>query len=159
MNNFMRRKERQITDNNKIIEIIDKCDCCRLGFKDEESVYIVPLNFGYKKEDEKIILYFHGANEGKKVNLIKSQSNIGFEMDTKHELIKDEVACGYSYLYQSIIGNGNISIVEDMTEKISALQCIMKHYSKKDNWNFNEKALERVATFKLVVTNLSCKEH
>lgn len=51
----MRRKEREITDNNKIIEIIDKCDCCRLGFKDEESVYIVPLNFGYKKEDEKII--------------------------------------------------------------------------------------------------------
>ena len=81
----MRRKEREITDNNKIIEIIDKCDCCRLGFKDEESVYIVPLNFGYKKEDEKIILYFHGSNEGKKVNLIKSQSNIGFEMDTKHE--------------------------------------------------------------------------
>ena len=80
-------------------------------------------------------------------------------MDTKHELVKGEVACSYSYLYQSIIGNGNISIVEDMKEKISGLQCIMKHYSKKDNWDFNEKYFERVAVFKLVVTNLSCKEH
>ena len=40
----MRRTERDITDLNKIKEIIENNQCCRLGFIDQSSVYIVPLN-------------------------------------------------------------------------------------------------------------------
>ena len=43
----MRRTEREITDLNKIKEIIENNQCCRLGFIDHGSVYIVPLNYGY----------------------------------------------------------------------------------------------------------------
>lgn len=45
----MRRRDREITDNEKIKEIIKACDCCRLGFNDNGKVYIVPLNFGFTK--------------------------------------------------------------------------------------------------------------
>ncbi len=63
----MRRKDRQITDYEKMKEIMKRCDCCRLGFRDGEGVYILPLNFGFKEVNEKIVLYFHSATEGKKL--------------------------------------------------------------------------------------------
>lgn len=44
----MRRKDREITDFDEMIKIIEKCDTCRLALNDEEYPYIVPLNFGHK---------------------------------------------------------------------------------------------------------------
>ena len=35
----MRRKDREITDKQKIDEIIRGCHCCRLGFCDGDEVY------------------------------------------------------------------------------------------------------------------------
>lgn len=155
----MRRKDREITDYNKMIKIMQKCDCCRLGFIDEDGVYILPLNFGIKEDDGKLILYFHGAKEGKKINLIKSQKHIGFEMDTKHQLVKHDTACGYSYLYASIIGTGEVSLVEDITEKIIGLNSIMMHYSKKQKWVFTEEMVKEASIIKLVVKKWTCKKH
>ena len=40
----MRRKDREVTDSQKIREIILSCRCCRLGFYDNGEVYIVPLD-------------------------------------------------------------------------------------------------------------------
>lgn len=59
----MRQKNREIKDINKIAEVIDACEVCRIAINDEEYPYIVPLNFGYEMKDN-IILYFHSALEG-----------------------------------------------------------------------------------------------
>ena len=45
----MRRKDREVTDPERIDAII-ALHCCRLGFYDNGEIYIVPLDFGY---DEK----------------------------------------------------------------------------------------------------------
>ncbi|MCI1931522.1 MAG: pyridoxamine 5'-phosphate oxidase family protein [Clostridia bacterium] len=68
----MRRSDREVTEPEKINEIILSCDCCRLGFIDKENTYFVPLNFGFTVINNKRIFYFHGAKEGKKIELIKS---------------------------------------------------------------------------------------
>lgn len=57
----MRRTDREIKEFNEIIEVIKKCDVCRLALHDEEYPYIVPLNFGMQLENGKVVLYFHGA--------------------------------------------------------------------------------------------------
>lgn len=155
----MRRKDREITDYNKIIEIFSECDCCRLGLIDENGAYIVPLNYGYEEIDGKLILYFHGAATGKKIELIKMQKTASFEMDRKHKLIEGETACTYSYMYQSIMGNGIISILDNYEEKIHALRLLMSHYSGKSEWDFKKEQVDNIAVIKLEVTNLSCKEH
>lgn len=46
----MRRSDREVTDFNEIVEIINKCDCIRLGFSSEPVPYILPLNFGIEVE-------------------------------------------------------------------------------------------------------------
>lgn len=155
----MRRKDREITDYNRMLEILDACDCCRIGLMDDKGAYIVPLNFGYENQDGKLVLYFHGATAGKKNDLIKEQPIASFEMDRKHELVEGQIACAFSYLYQCIMGKGNIQLVEEHEDKVDALQKIMSHYSDRKVWEFKEEQVRMVAVFKLEVTEWSCKEH
>lgn len=157
----MRRKDREVTDFSKICDIIQRCHCCRVGFYDAEAkqVYIVPLNFGYMVEGEKVTLYFHGAQEGRKIDLIKAAPNVGFEMDTNYKLNEATEACEYSARFQSIIGNGVISLIEDLEEKKQGLEILMKHVSGRDGWEYPEQMLKNMSVMKLEVKELACKEH
>ncbi len=153
----MRRTDREITDEGKIKDIIDRCTCCRIGFNDNGKVYIVPLNFGYLKNENNYIFYFHGAIEGRKINLIKTAPNVGFEMDTNHKLQEAESACAYSASFESIIGNGVVHLVTEVEEKNLGLSLIMEHNTGKKDWIFDGKMVNVTAVFKLEVTELSCK--
>ena len=155
----MRRKDREVADSTRIADIINRCTCCRIGFHDDGEVYIVPLNFGYEAIDNTYIFYFHGAKEGRKIDLIQKNPNVGFEMDTNYALNEADIACGYSARFQSIIGNGIVCIVSEHEEKKLGLSLLMEHNIGKREWSFDEKMLNAVTVFKLVVTKMSCKEH
>lgn len=153
----MRRKDREITDLDEMISIIDQCDVCRLALFDQEYPYILPLNFGYMRKDTTIELYFHGANAGKKLDLIKQNPNASFEMDCSHKLITGEIACDYTMEYESIIGNGIIEMLTE-DEKVHALTQLMKQYSKETEFTFSENHLKAVTVFKLVVGHMTGKK-
>ena len=155
----MRRKDREITDISQIHEIMNSCVCCRLGFYDDGEVYIVPLNFGFNIVDKSTVLYFHGAKDGRKINLITKVQSVGFEMDTDYKLNPGETACSYSARFQSVIGTGMISFVDDKNEKENALRTIMCHNTKKSDWQFTDAMMNSVCVFKVVVDKLSCKFH
>ena len=82
----MRQKNREITDFNEKIEVMKKCDVCRLALNDDGYPYIIPLNFGMSVEGKKVTLYFHSALEGYKVDLMKRDNRASFEMDCNHLL-------------------------------------------------------------------------
>lgn len=154
---MMRRKDREVAELEKIEHIIQSCDCCRLGLADEEEVYIVPLNFVYLKE--KKVFYFHGAKEGRKIDLIRKNGKASFELDTNHALKEGQEACSYSFLYQSVMGTGDIQIVEEETERKEAFSFFMEAYTGKREWAFPEKVLEKTAIIKLEVKKMSAKEN
>lgn len=155
----MRRKDREITDSAKINDIIRSCDCCRIGLSDNGKVYIVPLNFGYVCNNDKRIFYFHSASEGRKLELIKSNDYASFELDTAHKLVPGSSAHHCSYLYQSVMGEGKISIVTDDNEKIAGLNAIMAHYTGKTDNEFDPSVAARTVVIKLEVTEISGKMH
>ena len=158
----MRRKDREVTDPMRIADIISRCTCCRIGFCDDGEVYIVPLNFGYEIKDNDYTFYFHGAKEGRKIDLIHKNPEVGFEMDTDpavYTIGKSETACDYTTRFQSVIGSGIVSIVSEIEEKKLGLSLLMEHNTGKREWAFHEKMVEAVTVFKLKVTKLSCKEH
>lgn len=157
--NQMRRKDREVKEPDKINEIIMSCDCCRLGLADQGSVYIVPMNFGFQEVSGKRFLYFHGAESGRKMELLKKNSSVGFEMDTNHRVNPGNTACGYSFRYQSIIGTGKAALIEDIEEKKEALGLLMEHYSGKRQWTFSGQEVSKTAVIRVEVTELSCKEH
>lgn len=155
----MRRTDREVTDWHETLSVIEACDCCRLGLADGDFPYIVPLNFGFEETAGKLSLYFHGALEGRKISLIAANGKASFELDRKHELVEGETACKYSYKYESVMGVGDIRLLETREEKLLGLQKIMQHYSGKQAWDFDEGALARVHVIRLDVKELSCKRH
>lgn len=155
----MRRIQNEVVDANKIDDIILSCECLRLGLIDGKGVYIVPVNFGFSNEDGKRVFYFHGVNVGKKRDLILKNGYAGFELDTKLQLIENEIACQYSYAYKSVIGNGSIEEITDLSEKKHALDILMKHYSNKKGFAYPEAAVQRLFVFKLAVDDITCKKN
>lgn len=158
----MRRKDREVTDAAKIEDIIRRCSCCRIGFCDDGEVYIVPLNFGYEIRNDTYIFYFHGATEGRKIELIRKNPHVGFEMDTDAAVYKkgeSDLACTYTARFQSVIGNGIVEMVSAPEEKLHGLSLLMAHNAGPREWTFDANMLHAVAVFRLAVTKLSCKEH
>lgn len=151
----MRRKDREVKESEEILSIMEKCDVVRLALNDGGYPYILPLNFGIDIKDDKIELYFHGAIEGKKYDLIKKDNRAGFEMDCGHELVTDSVSGSCTMNYESVIGRGHIEMIPD-NEKFYALNILMKHYHKEE-FAFNKAVMPRTKVFKLVVENITGK--
>jgi len=155
----MRRKDKEITSTNDKLNIVKKCKVCRIGLAENNMPYIVPLNYGYDFENNRLTLFFHSAKEGRKLDMIKNNNSACFEMDCDNRLIEGEKACNYSYAYKSIIGFGKIILIEDVNEKIEALNKIMKHQSEKDvNGDFSDEELKKVIIYKLVVEEFTGKQ-
>lgn len=153
----MRRSDREIKDREQIIQVMEKCDVCRLALHDEEYPYILPLNFGMKAEDGQIVLYFHGAAEGKKFELMEKDNRAGFEMDCSHELVLTEGkdGCSCTMKYESVVGQGRLEPVPE-EEKYEALCALMGHYHKEEH-PFSRAVMTRTRVFKLVVERMSGK--
>ncbi len=120
----MRRQEREISDPKVLESIINKASVCRLAMCEGSVPYIVPLCFGY----EKGALYFHSAIEGRKLEILKKNPRVCFEMDIDCELVKSGDRC--TMKYRSVIGNGQASFIETLEDKRNALDLIMRHYNQ-----------------------------
>ena len=153
----MRRSDREITNKLEIIEIIEKCDVCRLAFSANNVPYIVPMNFGYEYNDGNLILYFHGAKEGKKHDIMRTNPVACFEMDCSHKLIEADEASNYTMEYESVIGSGNVHFCIEKSEKINALTHLMKKYAKDKEFAFPNHILESVTVFKLEILKFTGK--
>ena len=153
----MRRNDREIKDKALIEQFIAKEQIIRIAFYDNGDLYIVPLNYGFIYENDKYVFYFHGAKAGRKFELSKSSPMVGFEIDGEYELLQADVACNYSAKFQSVIGTGRLSIIEDFEEKIKGLNALMNHMSGKSEWDYSKYMVDAVAVFRLEVDKLSCK--
>lgn len=153
----MRRKDREVKDKALIEQFIAKEQIIRIAFYDNGDLYIVPLNYGFIYENDKYVFYFHGAKAGRKFVLSKSSPMVGFEIDGEYELLQADVACNYSAKFQSVIGTGRLSIIDDYEEKIKGLNVLMNHISGKSEWDYSKDMVNAVAVFRLEVDKLSCK--
>ena len=156
----MRKSNREITNQAELNAVLEKCEVCRIAMNTPEGApYIVPLTFGYEVgADGELTLYFHCANEGRKLDLLRRDSRCGFELDGSHELQLGELACDYAYHFESIIGSGKISVVTDSDERLHGLNVLMRHYGGEGK-TFTEHALNLTTVLRLDVTEYCGKRH
>lgn len=158
----MRRKDREITEFSEMIDVMKRCDVCRLALNDEEGYpYLLPLNFGLEEKDSSVTLYFHGAKEGKKYDLIRKDTKASFEMDCSHRLVlsEKEDGCQCTMEYESVIGQGTIEILSD-AEKKKALDLLMKQYypDRTEGFVFRPEVLTMTEVFCLKVEHMTGKK-
>lgn len=154
----MRRKEKQVTEISEILKIIDKIKYCRLAVSRDNRPYIIPLNFGYEYKEETLTLYFHSARKGKKLDILFENPHACFEMDIDHGLVTGDLACEYGYAFESIIGTGKVTFIEDNDQKQKALTHLMNHQTDtRKVYQFPPQHLNAVTIYKLESSDFTCK--
>lgn len=154
----MRRRDREVTNRQQILSIMESCDVCRLGLVDNNMPYVVPMCFAHQvNEDESITLYFHSAGDGRKVDIMQKNPNAAFEMDTAHKLFDNATdACGFGMKYQCIMGTGTIRFLTEKDEKVPVLDMIMKHYTRK-HLPYRPEFIDATLIIALDVKEITCK--
>ncbi len=146
----------RFTENpDEIKSIIDKCTVCNLAMIDEEgNPYVLPFNFGYN--DNKV--YFHGAGNGKKIDILKKNGNvcISFYTDETLKFVNENVACSYSMKFRSVIANARIRFIQDLQKKTEALNIIMQHYTNQI-FKYNTPAVKDICIFVAEITSIKGK--
>ncbi|MBE6813145.1 MAG: pyridoxamine 5'-phosphate oxidase family protein [Ruminococcaceae bacterium] len=152
----MTRREREVTDISEKLAILDKCKVLHLGLVDGDEPYVVPMNYGYVYEDEKLTLYLHGAKRGRKIDLMQKNPKVFFEMDCDITPFEGEIACQYGITYASIMGRGVAEIVEDVEEKKKGMSVLMKTQTGKD-FEFEDKMVAFVNVIKITASSFTAK--
>lgn len=155
----MRRKDREITDFKKIVEIIHHCEVLRLGFADGEFPYIVPVNFSYEADETSgsICFFIHGAMAGRKYELLKKNGKCSFEMDNQLKIDYLYDCHDITTRYESVMGTVTVEeIPESEKEKIME-EKILTRWEEARNFPWNRDSLKRCGMFKLTVQTISGK--
>ena len=152
----MTKRELQITDLNQIKTILDTAKVLHLGLAVDNEPYVVPMNYGYVMEGEKLTLYLHSAVRGKKLDMMKANPRVFFELDCDWMPFESEKPCQYGLSYSSVMGRGEAVLVEDVEEKMKAMTALMKTQTGKD-FSFNEKLVSIVAVVRIDVAEYTVK--
>lgn len=155
--NGMTRREQQVTDINEIIEILEKSKVVHIGMIDGDEPYVVPMNYGYTLVDGKLTLYLHGARRGRKIDVLRENPKVFFEMCCDITPFEGEVACKYGITYASIMGRGVATLVDDVEEKKKALSTLMKTQVNKD-FTFDDKLTTVVSIIRIDTLEFTAKK-
>lgn len=151
------KREREVTDVNEIKEILDKSMIVHIGMVDDGEPYIVPMNYGYTLEEGELCIYLHGATVGRKLDIIKKNPKVFFEMECDVEPFEGKVACQYGTTYASVMGLGTAEILEKAEDKIDGLTKFMKTQTGRD-FTFDEKMVSIVSVIKITAKDFTAKK-
>ena len=152
----MTRREKEVTDQQDILHILDTAQVVHLGLAVDNEPYVVPMNYGYTMEDGKLTVYLHSALRGKKIDMILANPKVFFEMDCDLRPFEGKVPCQYGMAYSSLMGRGEARLVEDVEEKKKAMSLLMKTQTEKD-FSFDDKLVSIVAVIRIDVTEYTAK--
>lgn len=151
----MRKSDREITDINEKLRVLDKCQTIRLGLFDGEYPYVVPLSFGWEYSDDALSIYFHCAPEGKKTELMASNERVCVEADVLNGYT--EFGNGVTANYESVIAFGTAKRVSG-ADAVHGLELLLKHCGIKGHSPQNCVLATHVAVYKITVDNFTCKK-
>ena len=154
--NGMTRRERQVTDINEILKILDNSKVLHLGLVDGDEPYVVPMNYGYTYENDKLTIWLHCARQGRKLDVMRANPKVFFEMEYGITPFEGEVACKYGITYSSLMGRGVATIIEYVETKKIALCSLMKVQTGKDI-TFEDRMAEVVGVVRIDVIEFTAK--
>ncbi len=155
---LIRKSNKEIVHTAVIVELLNVCHVGRLGTVGRDGYPMVkPLNFAHCGRK----IYFHTAKEGEKIEDIKRDNRVCFEIDLPIAYVKCTASpCRAEYLYRSVIIRGRASLIENTEEKIFALKCLMEKYQPEGEYgNFPEEKLRITGIVRIDIEELIGKEN
>ena len=150
----MRRKDREITSRPVIDEIIRSANLMRIAMVDEERPFLVPVFYPFDGNS----LYFHSAQAGRKIDILKRNNDVCFEISVDHDIIESEEACDFEAKHRTVIGLGKAFFVEDEPQKIKALNMIVGNFTDR-KFEYPKTNLARTAVIRIDIKSVKGKMH
>ena len=151
----MRRKEREITSRDEIDEILHKGKVLHLALSDDDNTpFLVPLFYAYDGTS----LYFHSAKAGTKIEIMKKNNKVCFEVSIDNGIVESDMACDFEAAHRTVIGFGTVEFVEEESEKIAVLNSIVAQFTDK-KFEFPKGNLNATAVIRINIVSIKWKKH
>jgi nitroimidazol reductase NimA-like FMN-containing flavoprotein (pyridoxamine 5'-phosphate oxidase superfamily) len=150
----MRRADKEIKDYQEIAAIMKKAIVCRISLVDGDCPYIVPVNFAVHEKH----LYFHSAMDGRKIEILRRNNKVCFEIDINTDIVKGDEPCSWGMKYLSVIGFGQAFFLEKADEKKKAFNVLMEKYAGVGSFSYPEAALKKVLVIDVKIEKISGKK-
>ena len=151
-----------IKSKTKIIKFLNEEDTGRISSIDKQGFpQIIPMNFVFLNDS----VYMHSHIRGEKIENIKRNSKVGFEVDRNLEFLPSyfsdpEDASLADTLYISVVIKGEALLVENNEEKVLALNGLMKKYQPEGRYKPMDKdmdVLDATAVIKIIPKEMNGK--
>ena len=154
----------EITDEKIIDDLLNSAEYGTLALCENNRPYSVPINFVQHND----VLYFHGAQKGRKMGILKTNDYASFSVVESHSLIQsyfsstEGLACPATHFFKSVIIDGQIEIVEDYEEKLAVFTALMQKLQPEGNYKpLSDKeyttAVNATAVYKLIPSERRAK--
>jgi len=150
-----RRKDRMISETDSL-RLLGEERVGRLALADKSGQpYVVPLN--HLLLDRTI--YFHCALSGRKLDMLRENPQVCYEVDRFLGIKSGATACEYGAFYESAIAFGVASEVLDPIEKVRILNLLTSHHAAPgaEFRPVDEAAASRVGVVAIEIQQLSGK--
>ncbi|ACZ07206.1 Predicted flavin-nucleotide-binding protein [Sebaldella termitidis] len=148
----IRRIKKKLPES-EAVRMLEQLSCCTLALSgDDGYTYSVPVSFVY--DNGKI--FFHSATEGKKCDSILQNNKISFSAVEKDDIKPAE----FTTHYKSVIGFGEITLLEKREEIQHAMELILKKYSPdymKEGKDYIERAWGHFYTYVIDIHHMTAK--
>ena len=151
-----------IKSKTRIIKFLNEEHTGRISSIDEQGFpQIIPMNFVFLNDS----VYMHSHIRGEKIENIKRNSKVGFEVDRNLEFLPSyfsdpEDASLADTLYISVVIKGEALLVENNEEKVLALNGLMKKYQPEGRYKPMDKnmdVLDATAVIKIIPKEMNGK--
>ena len=150
----MRRKEREITSREEIDEILRTGKVLHLALSDDNTPFLVPVFYAYDGTS----LYFHSAKAGTKIEIMKKNSKVCFEVSIDNGIVESDLACDFEAAHRTVIGFGNAEFVDSESDKIAVLNSIVAQFTDK-KFEFPKGNLNATAVIRINIVSIKGKKH
>jgi len=150
----MRRKEREITDRAQIDAILQSSRVMYLAMAHDDVPFLVPVFFAYDGTS----VYFHSAQTGTKIELLRRNPRVCFAVSVDQDVIENEKACDFEARHRTAIGVGTAAFVDHETEKIEILNRIVARFTDKA-FEYPPTTLEHTAVVRIAIESIKGKTH
>jgi uncharacterized protein len=150
----MRRKDREITERAEIDKILASTNVMHLALADGDVPFLVPVFYAYDGAS----MYFHSANAGTKIEILKRNPKVCFEVSIDHGVIESEQACDFEARHRTVIGFGRASFIDEEAEKIQVLDRIVARFTSKQ-FEYPKTNLHYTSVVRIAIDSIKGKKH
>lgn len=121
----LRRQDRAISLEESW-QLLSEAEVGRLAMATPQGhPYIVPLNYVVLNKE----IYFHCAREGRKLDILRQNPQVCFEVDSLLGIKASSKACEFGAYYKSVLAFGQAHEVTDAARKVEILNALTAKYA------------------------------